>query len=1029
MKTPFATRAGSAARRLLALAGTVLLAGLAATPAAAQGTGRITGTVTAAETGAPVADATVTVQGTALSARTGADGRYTLAGVPTGTQTVRAGQIGFTSASTTVMVAAGQTATANLRLGTQTLMMDTLVAVGYTTQRRATVSDAVSEVTAAQIQDRQVATVEEALRGRVAGVNIVSTGEPGRESQVIVRGQNFLGGASPLYVVDGMYTRQNPNLNPRDIESIQVLKDASAAAQYGAQSANGVIVITTRRGAQGAPRVTLNSYYGYQDVPQRIDFVDAGRWAEINRQARLNNTDPGDDLPASAYTSVNDTDWQDAIFRNGAVQDHNLNVSGATDAASYLVGLGYFDQQGTIIDTDFERFSFRVNSEVRGSRWRVGENLALSRSTRNNIVGFPLVDAVRLQGNIPVYDDANASGYGYGFGNGAFSTFGTNPVGAFERENNEDVSNRLLGSLFGELTLTGFLRYRLNLGVDYQDLNWNQFVGLAQIRQNDVPTYNQATDRRDTNLGLLMEHLLTYEDVYGDHSISAVAGISEQSNTFERVEAYRRGFASEDLTEIDAGTTEFNNRGFEIPSALRGYLFRANYSFADRYLLTGTFRRDGSSRFGPGNKWGNFASASAGWVVSEEPFYAGIPWLANNVNFLKLRASYGSLGNQDIGDFEYAAAIASNISYIFGNSIASGSTQLSLANPDIRWQDQTQTNVGVDFGVLDGALSLNADYYVSESGGLLVNAPIPWSLGAAGAPRVNAGTIRNRGFELGAEWRVQRGDLNLNLAGNLTTIDNEVVELGNGGQPLYAGFNSVSRTTVGGSIGEFYVLKTDGIFQTQAEVDAYRSSNGTQIQPGARPGDIRYADLNDDGIINDDDRYVAGSPIPTLETGLSLNATYRRFNLGVAMRGAFGQEVFNVARYWTDRLDENSNYRAGLDPWTPENTDTDDPRAVFGPQGASNARANTDRWIEDGSFLRIQNVVLGYVLPASLTSRLGIAGEGSRIYLNVQNLHTFTSFSNWDPEINTGDALSRGIDDGRIYPNPRTFTLGIDVTL
>jgi TonB-linked SusC/RagA family outer membrane protein len=1028
MKTPFVTRARSAARRLLALAGLTLLTGLAAAPLAAQGTGRITGTVTTAD-GSPVADAAVTVQGTALSARTGPDGRYTLAGVPAGTHTVRAAQLGLATASISVTVAAGQTATGNFSLGAQILLLDSVVAVGYTTQRRATVSDAVSEVSAEQIQDRQVATVEEALRGRVAGVNIVSTGEPGRESQVIVRGQNFLGGAAPLYVVDGMYTRQNPNLNPRDIESIQVLKDASAAAQYGAQSANGVIVITTRRGQQGAPRVSLNSYYGWQDVPRRIDFADPARWAEINRAARLNNTTAADDLPASAYASSVNTDWQDVVFQNGAIQDHNINVSGGGEDANYLVGVGYFDQDGTIVNTDFERFSFRVNSEVRTGRWRLGESLALSRSERNNIVGFPLVDAVRLQGNIPVYDPSNASGYGYGSGNGPFATFGTNPIGAFEREDNRDISNRVLGSLFAEFSILGSLRYRLNLGVDYQDLNWNQFIGLAQIRQNDVPTYNQATDRRDNNLGLLMEHLLTFEQGYGEHSLSAVAGVSEQRNTFERVEAYRRGFSDEDLTEIDAGTAEFNNRGFEIPSTLRGYLVRANYSYADRYLLTGTFRRDGSSRFGPGNKWGNFASASAGWVISSEPFYADIPWVGTNVNALKLRASYGSLGNQDIGDFEYAAAIASNVSYVFGNSIASGATQLVLANPDIRWQDQTQTNVGLDFTVLNDALAVTADYYVSESGGLLVNAPIPWSLGASGAPRVNAGTIRNRGFELGAEWRVQRGDLQMTLAGNLTTIDNEVIELGNGGQPLYAGFNSVSRTTEGGEIGEFYVLQTDGIFQTQAEVDAYRNSNGVRIQPDARPGDIRYADLNDDGLINDDDRYVAGSPIPDLETGLSLNATWRRFNFGLAARGAFGQEVFNVARFWTDRLDENSNYRADLDPWTPENTDTDDPRAVFGPQGASNARANTDRWIEDGSFFRIQNVVVGYVLPGSLTSRFGIAGEGSRVYLNVQNLHTFTSFSNWDPEINTGDALSRGIDDGRIYPNPRTITLGIDVSL
>ena len=1022
MRNPVFNRAGLAARLLPALACLALLLWGAA-PLAAQGTGRITGTVTSAE-GAPVADATVSVVGRQLSARTGPDGRYTIAGVPAGTVQVRAGQIGFASSAVTVTVAEGGTATADFRLATQALLLDSVVAVGYTTQRRATVSDAVSEISAEQIDNRQVATVEEALGGRIPGVTIQSTGEPGGGSRVIVRGQNFLGNSDPLYVVDGMYTRQNPNLNPEDIESVQVLKDASAAAQYGAQSANGVIVITTKRGRASAPRVTVNSYYGVQDVPQRIEFVSGERWSEINNMARQNAGMPVDDTRFQA-----ETDWQDAVFQTGNIQDHNFSVGGGTENASYLLGGGWFRQDGTIIETGFERASIRVNSEMRGGRWKVGENLSVSRSTRDNVVGFPLIDVVRLQPGIPVRDPNNASGYGYGSGGGALATFGTNPVGAFGREDNSDAANRVLGNLYGELSLFGGLRYRVNLGVDYVDTNYRQFVRQQQIRQNTVPTFNEGLDRRDNYTSFLQEHLLQFEGSRGDHALNAVAGVTEQTTRFERLEAYRRGFADEDLTEIDAGSSNFANRGFEIPGALRGYLARANYSFADRYLLTGTFRRDGSSRFGPGNKWGDFFSGSAGWVVSQEPFFAGIPFVGGADN-LKLRASYGSLGNQDIGDFQYAASIIANQSYIFGGSVATGATQLSLANPDIRWQDQTQLNVGMDLGVMGGALLLTADYYVSESGGLLVQAPIPWSLGAVGAPTVNAGTIRNRGFEFGGQLNLQRGDWNVDLAANLTTIDNEVIELGNGGQPIFAGFASVSRTTVGGSIGEFYVLKTNGIFQSEAEVQAHRNSKGVVIQPNAKPGDIRYVDINDDGLItNELDRYVAGSPIPDLETGFSLDADYRAFNFGVALRGSFGAEVFNVARFWTDRMDENSNYRADLDPWTPGNTATDDPRAVFGPAGADNARANTDRWIEDASFLRIQNVVVGYRLPAGLTSRFGIAGEGSRIYLNVQNLHTFTSFSNWDPEIRGGNALTRGIDDGRIYPNPRTFSLGIDVNL
>ncbi|HEX8393874.1 MAG TPA: TonB-dependent receptor [Longimicrobium sp.] len=1040
MKNPVVSRAGLAARLLLrAFAFLALLAGL---PLHAQSGGRITGQVVSAANGSPVADAQVSVVGTRLTGRTGPDGRYTINGVPAGQYQVRAGQMGFASTAVSVTVAEGATAQADFRLGTQTLMLDTLVAVGYTTQRRTTVSDAVAEVRAEDIQDRQVATLEEALRGRVAGVVIQSSGQPGRESQVNIRGQNFLSGSSPLYVVDGMYTRQNPNLNPRDIESVQVLKDASAAAQYGAQSANGVILITTRRGRAGAPKVAVNSYYGFQEVPRRVDLVDAARWSELNNMARTNAGLPADNTAITANTN-----WQDAVFQQGAVQDHNVAVSGGSDNANYLIGGGYFNQQGTIIDTDFERFSFRVNSEARGGRWRVGQNATLSRSTRNNLVGFPLVDAVRLQPGIPVYDPNNPSGYGYGSGNGALATFGSNPVGAFEREDNNEITNRVLGSVFGEYSLTSWLRYRVNLGVDYEDLNYTRFQRQQQIRQNTVPTFNEARERRDNNMVLLMEHLLNFEQTRGEHSLSGVTGVTQQTGRFERLEAYRRGFADEDITQIDAGTSNFANRGFEIPSGLVGLLLRANYSYADRYLLTGTVRRDGSSRFGPGNKYGTFVSGSAGWVVSDEPFYQNLPFLGSSVPSLKLRASYGSLGNQDIGDFQYAASIISNQSYLFGGAIASGATQLRLANPDIRWQDQTQTNVGLEFGVLNDALRVTADYYVSNSDGLLVSPPIPWSLGTGfndptAPPTVNAGSVRNRGFELGAEWTVNRGDLQLVSSANITTINNEVLGLGNGGQPIFAGFNNVSRTAVGGGIGDFYLIKTDGLFQSDAEVQAHRNKDGKVIQPNARPGDIRYVDLNGDGTINDDDRYVAGSPIPDFEGGLSLNATYRAFNVGLALRGAQGAEIFNVVRYWTDRMDENSNYRADLDPWTPTNTNTRDPRAVFGAAGADNARANTDRWLEDGSYLRVQNLVVGYRLPASLTSRLGVAGEGSRIYLNVQNLHTFSRFSNWDPEVLNADRpigdgtpdtrvdpLARGIDDGRIYPNPRTFTLGIDLSL
>jgi TonB-linked SusC/RagA family outer membrane protein len=1049
MKTPVVRTSRLFAALARAAACLALLLGLGAVPLAAQGTGRISGTVTGAG-GEPIADATVVVVGTTLAARTGPDGRYILTGVPAGAQQVRASRLGLASSGQTVNVTPGGEATASFRLAAQMLLLDTMVAVGYTTQNRRTVSDAVTSVPAEALQDRQVATVEEALRGRVAGVNIVSSGEPGRNSQVVVRGQNFLSNADPLYVVDGMYTRQNPNLNPKDIESVEVLKDASASAQYGAQSANGVIIITTKRGRAGAPRVSVNSYYGYTEVPNRLEMVSADRWVQLAREARLNSTDPGiRALGQAGFTAPTfSTDWQDAVLQQGQIQDHNLSVSGGTDNASYLLGIGYFDQVGTVMNTGFERVSFRANSEIRFGRFKLGQNASLSRSNRDNMVGFPLIDAVILTPVIPVRDAANLSGYGFGSGvNSAYTaSFGSNPVGALDREDNRDVNNRVLGNVYGEVNLLPGLRYRLNAGVDYEDLNWRQFIRVRQIRQNTTQSYNEGRDRRDNTLNLLAENLLMYDGGFGDHSLNAVAGVTEQINRWRRVEAYGTHFENEDITEVGTATRNLDNDAFFYPSTLRGYLARANYAYDGKYLLTGTFRRDGSSRFGPGKKWGNFFSGSAGYVISEEDFYESIPVLGSYVDYLKVRASYGSLGNQDIGNFLYQSRIITGQAYPFGNNgfVGSGATQIRLANRDIHWQDQTQVNVGVDFSLLDAALEISADWYRSNSDGLLVNAPIPRSLGSGWTdpvdntfggntlpPTVNAGSVRNTGFELSAQYTMARDDWELTGGANLTTIHNRVTSLGNGGQPILTGFDNVSRTTVGGSIGEFFLVRTDGIFQSEAEVQAHRNSKGVVIQPDAKPGDLRFVDFDDNGTIDPGDRQVVGSPIPELEGGMHLNGTFRRLSFGLALRGSYGAEAYNVARYWTERGDENHSFREGYSPWRADNTDTDDPRIVFGTQGASNARTYSDRWIDDASYLRIQNLVIGYAIPESFTRRFGVGvGQGTRIYLNVQNLHTFTSYPNWDPEVRGGDdPLARGIDDGRIYPNPRTITLGLDLSL
>ena len=1031
---------------VLQAASIAVLLATGAVPLAAQGgTERITGTVTT-DLGQPLPSAQVNIVGTTLGAVTGDDGRFTIPGVLPGTVQLRAARIGYAPQVRAVTVIAGQVTNVVFALSAVPQSLEAVVAVGYTNQARRDISGAVSSVGSEAIEDRQVATVQEALRGRIPGVQIAASGEPGEASRVVIRGQNFLQTSEPLYVVDGLYMRQNPNLNPNDIASIEVLKDASAASQYGAQAANGVVVITTRRGSAGDNQVALRSYYGLQNTATRIDMAGPQRWAEINQMAYENAglTAPQGTRDVLEGRSTVNTDWQDAIFRQGTIQDHVLQMSGGAEAASYLLSGGYFRQDGVIINTDFERYSFRVNSEMRRGRFTFGENLSLTRADRTIPIGNQLIDALRFPPVIPIRDPNSSSGYGVG--TDAIPTFGVNPVGSAELRSERDRSHQAFGTLYGEAGILENLRYRLNVGFNYNDGNWRRFTREGYpVRQNESRNPAALIDQRSTGTMLQLEHLLTYEQLFGRHAFTGVAGYTEQSERFNRLEASRTDFPDPTLTEINAGTSNQANVGFRADARLQSFLARANYTLAERYLLSGSVRRDGSSRFGANNRYGTFGAGSVGWIVSEEDFFRNSR--LGGVDFLKLRASYGTLGNQDFADYQNAASIASGgfglggTGYPFGptQTVFPGAIQRSLANPDIRWQENTEANFGVDLNFLDDRLALTADYYTRDAKGLLVQAPIPPSLGAVGAPFVNAGTMRNSGFELGLNLTgLARGPVELDLAASLTSNRNKVTSLGNGAQPIFIGVEGyqLTRTAVGAPVGTFYLHRMLGIFQTQEEVDAYTATvdgNTRRIQPDARPGDVKYADLNGDGMINADDRYAAGHGIPSFEGGVFLNSRFGSFDFGMGMQYSVGGEVMNVARWWTERMDDPTNYRADLRPWTEENRSTTTPRALKeGPQAASNARLNSDRWMEDGSFLRLQNLQFGYVLPTSVTRGSGLRGD-SRIYINFQNLFTITGYKGLDPEAtgivynDSRDALLRGVDAGQIYPNPRTVTVGMNL--
>jgi TonB-linked SusC/RagA family outer membrane protein len=991
-------------------------------PAGAQAQTTVSGRVTNAETQAPLAGVRVLVRGTTAGTTTDAEGRYTVSAPANGTLLFSA--LGYQGTEAAV----GGRTTIDVALQPTAVELEGLVVVGYTTERRRDVTGAVASVSAAELSDQKVATVEEALRGKVPGVQISASGEPGRPAQVVIRGQTGMGTPTPLYVVDGMYLDENPNLDPDDIASIDVLKDASAAAQYGARASNGVIVITTKKGRAGGPKVTIGSYYGFQEVPTRIDMAGTAEWQALYAQAYAN---AGITPPAGVTqpTSVN-TDWQDALFRRGAVQNYDLSVSGGSQDGSYFLSGGYFNQAGSIMDTEFDRISFRANTEARFGRVTLGENASLSTSKHRGLVGFPLIEAVRFLPTIPIYDESNPSGFGYG--SDANPTFGNNPVALFEANNNSSRSSQVIGSGYGELEILPSLRYRLNLGLNYENYSESDFASIAQIRYRTPNPAATLTEIRDTRTSLLVENLLTFDRGFldGVHHVNAVAGVTAQKVDFNHLLGSRAGFPNENLQELDAGLTNvLNNRGSSIPSRLTSVLGRMNYSFRDRYLFTGSARRDCSSRFGPSNRCGNFGAVSLGWVASEEAFFDAIP-LVGRADLFKIRASTGVLGDQNIGDFRYVAPIQTNLNYYFNGAISPGAIQRELANPDIRWQGNRSNDVGLDMAFLDNALTITADYYRNTSNGLLVGVPLPLSSGASNNPTINAGSFRNTGFELGTGYGFNVGEFDVNANANFATNSNTVVAIGNGGQDIFAGPFGVSRTAVGEPVGEFYLKKMAGIFQSQEEIDSYTNSEGKVIQPNAKPGDVRYADLNDDGLISDQDRYNAGSGIPKYTAFLGLNATRGNWDAALNLRGSFGNKIFNVVRFWTDRIDDLNGSRAGFTPWTPENHSTTTPRAIFGPQGAANGDPVSDRWLESGDFVRFQNVILGYTLPESAMQRLGLNGTSPRLYVNAQNLFTITDFSNWDPDVlGFNDPLARGIDDGYIYPNVRTLTIGLELGL
>lgn len=959
-----------------------------------------------APNGDPLAGASVLVKGTNKSAVTDDQGQFTI-DAPAGS-TLVISYVGYT----TQEIKVGDRTSLEVQLQPSAAQdLQQVVVVGYGTQQKKDLTGAVSVVKADQIQKRQATTVAEAMQGLVSGVYVRGGGRPGSEANIQIRGIKNLSNQNPLYVIDGMISSANRDFNPADIESIQILKDASAAAIYGSRAANGVIIITTKKGRQGPMRIEFSGKSSIQQTP-RYELAGTEEFARLNYMAYDNAGKPRQALDLS-----NNTDWQDAAFQTGSMHDLNLSFSGGSNNGSYLVSGGYFGNKGTVISTQFDRFSFRVNTQGSKGIFSIGENLAITNAKADEMSGNPIADVVRLLPTIPVYDPANPGGYGYG-NEAKARTFGTNPVAIADLEDRTNENLRLRGNLWSELKLLPVLTYRLNLGYETSSDHYDYLRKLGNWTLNQPYDPAIMEENRARWQSGLVENTLTFKKDFGDHALNAVVGQTYQRDDYARISGRKRNVirtSTGDYIDVLDQGNEPLALGYKQRAILLSYLGRLEYNFADKYLFNAVFRRDGTSRLSAENQWGNFPSVSAAWRISREPFFS-VPW----VNELKLRASYGTLGSSNIGYWDYLAAINTFPTMAIGRDqhIEPGATVVRLVNNDLSWEILTQKNIGLDASLLNNRVSLTAEYYIAETEDVLTSMPIAYTTGNDGGnPVVNAASLRNKGFELSATYREDRKAFRYFATANLTTLKNRVLELGYGRNNIYTG-NTV--TEIGKPIGMWYLLETDGLFQSQEEVNNYKDKNGKIIQPSAKPGDIRFKDNNGDGQITNADKAVVGSPWADFELGLNLGASYKRFELSMNWFGSFGATVYNGMRSLVDRFDDNSNYRKGIQPWTPDNPNTDIPRAFYG--STLNSRGDTERWLEDGSFMRLKYIGLEYALPERLVDRIGFSN--ARLSLSGQNLITITKYGGLDPEFSNGNLFTRGFDDFA-YPNLKMYSVGL----
>lgn len=1019
----------------------------------------IKGTVTDAKSGEALVGVSVVQKNTNNGTVTDLDGHFQL-NVPSNT-TLVISYLGYK----TKEINASQSPMSIL-LEESGELLDEVIVVGYGVQKKSVVTASIAKVSAEDLGSTAPVRVDNALKGLAAGVTVTSaSGQPGAAAKIRIRGIGTINNSDPLYIVDGMPIEGGLDyLNPSDIASIEVLKDAASGAVYGARAANGVVLVTTKTGKEGRTRVTYDFSYGWQRPWKERDVLNATEYAIMMNEGAVNaGMAPKYNDP---YSYGKGTNWQKETFNYDApVVNHQVSISGASDKINYLVSMGYYTQEGIVggnFDrSNYERLTLRSNTsytlfdESKSRNWlkslKVSSNLSYARIKSkgietNSSYGSPLGSALALSPILGVYVEGQAaqdqldqytgtSGYTpmYDPKNGklymlAGSDYNemVNPLASLSLPGNQNWSHKFVVNFAAELGIWDNLKFRTSYGADLGFWGYDGYTKLYYLTANNKADKTSAYSNKQDGTTWQVENVLMYDKTIDKHSFSLLLGQSAKKSSGSYLGGNRFGIINLDRPYIDAsnGLQENGDMGvYGGPSdeaTLASLFARASYNYDERYMLQATVRRDGSSRFGSNNHYATFPSFSLGWNLTNEKFMEERPdWLTAT----KARLSWGKNGNENIGNFRYTVLTSTGNNYIFGSNenLVNGVKAGGLANPDLKWEESEQLDFGLDFGFFDNALTFTVDYYKKKTNGMLMEMNIPSYVGES-KPIGNVGKMENSGIEFEGAYKFSTNGWNFRLGGNLTYLKNKLIEYGNdsgwANLDSFQGIGSITRAQNGKPFPYFYGYKTDGVFQNTTEVNAYTNKDGALIQPNAVAGDVRFVDVNGDGIIDAGDRTDIGKGMPDWTYGFNFNVSWKNFDLSMMWQGTIGNDVFDATR----RTDITSSNMPSwiLNRWTGEGTSNKYPRYV---QGDNVNWQSSDLYIYDGSYLRLKNMQLGYTLPGNLTRKYFVSSL--RLFVAAENLLTITKYHGFDPEISSG-GTSLGVDRG-VYPQARVFTVGVNL--